>query len=118
MSTLRGHLRLPDGPAGGPVEGAVPERAARVLVELRDVGLQDAPAPLLAQADLRDVALAGGRVEFTLSHVPDLGGRQCAIRAHVDFSGDGRISPGDLLTTRHVPVVGTQEELEVPVERV
>lgn len=110
MSTLRGHLRLPDGP--------LPERAARVLVELRDVGLQDAPAPLLASAGLRDVALAGGRVEFTLSHVPDLRGRQCAIRAHVDVSGDGRVSPGDLLTTRHVPVLDTAGELEVPVERV
>ena len=110
MSTLRGHLRLPDGP--------LPERAARVLVEVRDVGLQDAPAPLLASVELRDVALAEGRVPFRLSGVPGLSGRQCAIRAHVDFSGDGRVSSGDLLTTRHVPVAGTERELEVPVERV
>lgn len=110
MSTLRGSLRLPVGP--------LPDRAARVLVELRDVGLQDVPAPLLAQLELRDVGLTGSRVPFRLPGVPDLSGRQCAIRAHVDFSGDGRVSPGDLLTTRHLPVVGTAEELEVPVEQV
>lgn len=110
MSILRGHLRLPLGP--------LPGRAARVLVELRDVGVQDAPAPLLAQQERRNVAVSGDQIPFRLTRVPDLSGRHCAVRAHVDFGGDGHISPGDLLTTRHVPVVGDERELEVPVERV
>ncbi|THF87878.1 hypothetical protein E7T09_01195 [Deinococcus sp. KSM4-11] len=108
--TLRGHLLLPAGP--------LPAQAARVRVELRDVGVQDAPAPLLAAAQWQNVDLAGGRVAYRVPDVPDLTGRQVAVQVHVDLDGSGQITPGDLLTTRHVPVTDLRADVDVPLTRV
>ncbi|GHF48522.1 hypothetical protein HNQ07_002635 [Deinococcus metalli] len=107
---LRGHLLLPDGP--------LPERAARVRIELRDVGVQDAPAPLLAAVDWHDVPLGARRVAFRMPGVPDLTGRQVAVQVHVDVGGRGHVTSGDLLTTQHVPVTDLHTDVDVPLTRV
>lgn len=48
-------------------------------------------------------------------------GRQYAVYAHIDRSGDGTIAPGDLITTVRVPVPTrsvAEIHLDVPVQEV
>jgi putative lipoprotein len=100
-----------------PVDGTVllppdcpARRAARVVVEVRDVSLADADSVVVARQVLDDVLLApGGIVAFALD-VPEVDPRcRLALRVHVDVDGTGALSEGDLLTTQHVavPPVGT-----------
>ena len=46
--------------------------------------------------------------------------RSLTLRAHVDFSGDGEVAPGDLVTTASIPVPasGDHGPVEVLLEQV
>jgi putative lipoprotein len=94
--------------------------AARVLVEVRDVSLADAPSVVLARQQLARVPLQpGGTVPFALD-VPEVDPRRrLALRVHVDVAGSGAVSDGDLITTVHVdvpPVGSPRAGLEAPVQ--
>jgi uncharacterized lipoprotein YbaY len=114
VRTVRGSVVLPpDAPAGV---------AGLLLVEARDVSLQDAPSVVVAE--LRRAAVAvhpGGRLEFDLA-VPDAdpASRTLSLRAHVSIDGSDAVSTGDAITTSHIPLpaAGDVDGLDVPVRMV
>jgi hypothetical protein len=94
-----------------------PPAGAPVRVEARDTTYLDQAAPVLAEA-AGVVERSGSRlctVELQLAPIPG----DCSIWAHVDVDGDGRVSPGDFVTTASYPVVdGDETRLQVIVRRV
>lgn len=67
-------------------------------VQARDTSLEDAPATTIAEtvsAVQRGTSAELGAVEL---HVGDLP-RHATVWAHVDVDRDGRVSPGDFVTT-------------------
>jgi putative lipoprotein len=110
MRPIAGTIVLPaDAPAG---------RARRVLIEVRDVSLADAPSTVVAEQALTDVALRPhGRIGLNLD-VPEVGAaRTLSLRVHVDLDGSGQTKTGDLLTvaSQPVPSRGPATGLTVPV---
>lgn len=110
---LRGTLRLPSDSA------LTGQEVARV--RLLDVSRADASSVTVAETS---VPLVGGvdsvEVEFELD-APELDpGASYSLAAHVDMSGSGDVTQGDLLTTRHVDVSpgGDAETYDVPLERI
>jgi uncharacterized lipoprotein YbaY len=100
------------------VEGSErPPIGVPVNVEIRDVGLADAPAVTLGKAKGavrgRKGILATVNVE-----VPVLA-RHAAVWAHVDVDRDGRLSAGDFITVQSFPVPpGATPQVRVTVRRV
>ncbi|MEW2416584.1 YbaY family lipoprotein [Streptomyces sp. NPDC046866] len=93
---------------------------ARVLVEVRDVSRADAPSTVVGSQLRTGVRLRpGGRLPFGV-RVPDLDpARSYGLRVHIGFSAAGAVEPGDLLTTRSLPVVpGSADGLLAPVDRI
>ncbi len=81
--------------------------ATQLLVRVSDVSYQDGPAPLVAEAkiaSLRPTELAAGSVAFSFELPDPEPGRSYAVRAHLDFSGDGVVSRGDFVSTQRIPV--------------
>ncbi|MEV0375648.1 YbaY family lipoprotein [Streptomyces sp. NPDC050636] len=111
-STVSGVVSLPaEAPA------AV---AARVLVEVRNVSLADAPSVVVGAQVQTDVPLRpGGRIPFSVD-VPDLDpGDSYGLRVHVDLAGTGVLEPGDLISTQSNPVPAEPtDELVAPVSPV
>ena len=105
MRSLHGEAVLPESAPARP--------AARMLVEVRDVSLADGdtPALVVTRAVLDNIPLAPGRIiEFDLDDVPLAArGQSLALRVHVDLDGTGTVTPGDLVTTEHVPVAALGE---------
>ncbi|WP_162606656.1 YbaY family lipoprotein [Jiangella asiatica] len=99
---MHGEAVLPETAPTGP--------AARMTVEVHDVTLADAPSAVVARTVLERVPLAPNRViEFDLD-VPEASpGRDLSLRVHVDVDGTGVVTPGDLITTQHLPVAGVGE---------
>jgi uncharacterized lipoprotein YbaY len=88
-----------------------------VHVEIRDVGLADAPAVTLGKVKGavhgREGLLATVSVE-----VPVLA-RHAAVWAHVDVDRDGRLSAGDFITVQSFPVPpGAAPRVRVTVRQV
>lgn len=110
MRIIAGEIALP---ANCPVK-----KGAMVLIEIRDVSLIDAPSIVVAHTKLTNVNIQpGGRVVFSLL-VPEVSdNRSLEIRVHISLSRNGRIKPGDLLTTASYPVPtrGTLDCIVVPV---
>ena len=108
-----------------PVSGEIvlptntPRRKAElVLVQVQDASVQDAPAEVLAETRLENVALEPeGRVPFRLDVPEAAPGRRLLLRVHVDLAGTGRVSSGDLLTTaaHSVPARGPVEAVAAAV---
>jgi putative lipoprotein len=95
-------------PAGGTV---------RVRVE--DTSRADAAAAVIAHLveRLSGPLTAGTQRTFTLA-VPDVDDRaRYNVRVHVDISGSGEMSAGDLVTTRAYPVLthGAPDHVDVEV---
>ncbi|MFJ7154804.1 YbaY family lipoprotein [Streptomyces sp. NPDC101118] len=108
--TVRGFVALPpDAPS---------VVAARVLVEVRDVSLADAPSTVVGAQVQTDVPLSpGGRIAFGVEVAALDPAASYGLRVHVDLSGTGLLEPGDLINTEAVPVVaGTGQELVAPVD--
>jgi uncharacterized lipoprotein YbaY len=102
-----------------PAGATVPEAPVTVHLEILDVSLADAPATPVARVDV----VATGAGELAGPYRIDAGltpGRQYAVSAHVDCSGDGSIAPGDLLTTTRVvvPVDDDTVLLDVPLTEI
>jgi hypothetical protein len=85
-------------------------RAARIVIEVRDVSVADAPSLVVADQILTDVALLpGGRIRFHFSVPAPVPGQQLSLRVHVDRHGAGRVSTGDLLSTQAHPVTDSRQ---------
>ncbi|MEU5235973.1 YbaY family lipoprotein [Streptomyces lydicus] len=94
--------------------------AARVLVEVRDVSLADAPSTVVAAQVLTDVPLAPhGRFPFSVE-VPDLDpAGTYGLRVHIDLAGTGSVESGDLINTEAIAVPPEPTtELTAPVNTV
>jgi hypothetical protein len=72
-----------------------PEPGSRVVIELRDTSLEDAPAITMEAAE-GVVAPGGGPLLATVELLPPRS--PLTVWAHVDTDGDGRVSVGDLVT--------------------
>lgn len=84
-----------------------PLAGATASIWLEDVTLADAPARVVARqtlATIPDDAAAGGLGFRLPCPAPDLRTRY-TVRVHVDLDGDGRVSPGDYLSTASHPVL-------------
>lgn len=92
----------------------------RLTVELRDVTYLDAPAPLIASSETDDIATSPTATHDFAMYAPDLPRRALALRCHIALSAGMGVQPGDLLSTRSVPVpaTGDADGLTVPVARI
>jgi hypothetical protein len=95
-----------------------PSATALMIVELRDTSYADGPAPAVAVSRLPNTAIAPGRqcpFEFSAPEMPP--SSALSIRCHVDISGDGAVTRGDLLSTESIPVppIGDVDGLSVAV---
>jgi uncharacterized lipoprotein YbaY len=91
---------------------------ARVRVAIEEVSLADAPARPVATADFPVPSPEGTLGPFELDADLAPSGAEYALRVHVDQNGDGRVAPGDLVSTIHQAIsTSTNDvaELEVPV---
>ena len=84
----------------------------------------DAPAPVVAAAELEGVRLQpNGRIPFLIDVPEPEPGHDLGLRVHVDRAGDGTTAPGDLINTTAVHVAGplaptTPSPLVVPVAQI
>lgn len=96
---------------------------ATVHVRLEDVRYADAPSRVVAEHTIRDVSHESGIehiVSFTLyGDAPDEKGSYI-VTAHLDLSGQGRITPGDYLSMESYPVLthGRPSQVSVHVREV
>ncbi|NEC90443.1 hypothetical protein [Streptomyces sp. SID12501] len=111
---MRTHLRccikLPTGASLG--------STTRVHLTVEDVSLSDAPAPTVLHRAFALSDPTSGPYETDLTFPSPRA--HYTIRVHIDVSGDGRITPGDYVSTaRHTLTPGRPTtELQVPVTRV
>lgn len=111
MRSVSGELVLPPN-----APSAV---AALVLIELRDVSIQDAPSRVVAEQRLSRVRIAPGKVIAFRLKVPEAPGpTSLSLRAHVSLYGSTAVVAGDLLTTAShpVPLAGDVESVRVPLQ--
>jgi uncharacterized lipoprotein YbaY len=94
-----------------------------VHVELRDTSLADAPSSPVATVDATTTGggpvIAVAELDVNVATLPS--GARLSVRAHCDRSGDGRVAPGDWVTTQSYPVelsAGRDGELAVLVRPV
>ncbi|HTE28720.1 hypothetical protein [Flavitalea sp.] len=109
MKEYKGRILLP--------ANAPSYRAQKIVIEVRDVSLADAPSILIAKEELHDIMLAPNKkINFKI-RVPELESKQSlSFRVHISKDGDDRVKPGELLTTINYPVPsGTREIIELAV---
>lgn len=105
MRTVSGEIVLPADVAPG--------AAARILVEVRDVSVVDAPSSVLASTILRRATLASrGRIPFALQ-VPEAPGRRLALRVQIDRREGTRSLGGDYLTTESLGIADSGDMMDV-----
>ena len=93
--------------------------SAVVYVRVEETSMADAPSRLVGEAVL-PVELPRRSVTFAVP-VPMLDDRaDYSVRVHVDRDNDGRVSPGDFVSTMFHPVLthGHGDTVIVPVSRV
>jgi uncharacterized lipoprotein YbaY len=81
---------------------------ATVYVRLRDTSLADAPSRVVAeQAMTRVEGLppGGGELTFALPLESADARRTYTVSVHVDLDNDGRVGPGDFISTESYPVL-------------
>lgn len=109
MRTIRGVVTTPPDS---------PSTIAALCIELRDTTYADGPAPVVVGVRQPDRVIGpNGRYPFELN-APDLpASSHLTLRCHIDVSGDGGVTRGDLLTTESIPVApsGDVDVVVVPV---
>jgi uncharacterized lipoprotein YbaY len=95
--TVSGTLRLADAVAPGAI----------VRVKVEDVSRLDAAAVVIAEAvlPLASGAAAGADIPFSITVPAADEAASYGVRAHVDTTGSGDISPGDLVSNQAYPVL-------------
>lgn len=110
--TVSGTLRLADAVAPGAI----------VRVKLEDVSRLDAASVVVAEAvlPLASGAAAGADIPFSITAPAADEAASYGIRAHVDTTGSGDISPGDLVSIQAYPVLtqGHPDHIIVEARRV
>lgn len=96
-------------------------RAARVLVELRDISMQDAPSRVLATCELRRQPVGPGlELPFEMSAPEAAPTHSLTVRVQVEMAATrGAAAPPMLLTTAiwPVPARGDAKDLRVTLEQ-
>jgi uncharacterized lipoprotein YbaY len=108
--TLHGVLHVP---------GEIPQRAARLVLRVLEVGRADAASEVIAEKVITDARLASN-TPFEVSVPSNTVGPSYILQVHVDLAGTGTLSPGDYLTTQAYPVLtgGPDEDLDVKLTRI
>ena len=98
------------------VAGALPPSGSRVIAQVRDTALQDAPATILGEGRGTIEGETGvvARVRVPL----EARGRMPSIWVLVDVDGDGRVSRGDFVTTQSYPLSPGAAAVRVAVRKV
>jgi uncharacterized lipoprotein YbaY len=106
--TVSGTLRLANAVAPGAV----------VHLKLEDVSRLDAAAVVVAEAvlSLADGASAGANIPFSITVTATVEAATYAVRAHVDTTGSGDVTPGDLVSSQSYPVLTQGHPDRVVVE--
>lgn len=107
---IQGEIVFPDNAQTGV--------AAKIIIELRDVSMQDQASTVVAARTLDKVPIGPNyRVPFELEAPPGADGRAFAMRVQVDMHPGLRHASGDFLSTvaQPVPAGGDLSGLLVPV---
>ncbi|NYH92390.1 hypothetical protein [Actinopolymorpha rutila] len=97
------------------------EEPMTVRVSIQDVTMADESSATVAKAvvEAHDRTDVEGPYLLEADLTP---GRQYAVYAHVDRSGDGTTAPGDFINTVRVPLpadsVGNGVHVEIPVRQI
>lgn len=93
---------------------------AVVYVRVEETSMADAPSRVVGESVITNVDLPRRRLPFAVP-VSMLDDRaDYSVRVHVDRDEDGRVSPGDLVSTMSHPVLthGHGDTVSVPVRGV
>ena len=102
MANVSGNILLP--------QNISREKSRRVLIEVRDTSVADAPSTVVAQQSLKNVALAPSlSIPYSLEVPAGQSQRHLSLRVHVDLDGTGVVTPGDLLTVQAYPIKQGEE---------
>ena len=115
---------LPIGVTGEVVfdNSAPPFSGATAHIVLEETTYADAAAVAVSRLDLPEVSFQSGREPLAFASPTvqlDLSKRY-EIRVHIDLDADGRIGPGDQITTETypVPVFGGRAHLRLRLRRI
>jgi hypothetical protein len=99
----------------GKAEWAEP---VRCRIEIRDAGLMDAPAEVIASHEVMIRRISEGDPCNATIILPDekAANRILEIWGHISLTGSGRIHPGDFITTISYPVPKNLSGGYIPVE--
>jgi uncharacterized lipoprotein YbaY len=100
-----------------PAHSAIPASAV-AYVHLLNTSLADAPATIVAEQVINDVAAkiaGGGRIKFALYGEIQDPRASYSVSVHIDVDMDGRVSVGDYINVQSYPVVtfGYPDHIEV-----
>jgi hypothetical protein len=111
MPHVRGTLALP--------VAAESLRTARIRFRVEDVSRLDDRARVLGELMLDGISasqVSGDRLVFEVAIAEPEERARLALRVHLDVDRDGAVSPGDYVTTEHVPVRPGGDAVEVLVQ--
>lgn len=79
---------------------------ATARIVLQDTTIADAAAVGIARLDIPNVSFRPGRepLAFAFPSMQLDPSRRYEVRVHIDLDGDGRVGPGDHITTQSYPV--------------
>lgn len=102
-----------------------PPPGSPVHIQVRDTSLADTEAPLLVESTAEVASGSSTRLGCAELEIPDVEldpRRRFDVFAHVDVDANGRLTPGDFITTRSYPVPqdapGREVRLELTVVRI
>jgi putative lipoprotein len=103
--------------------GALPAGHANLIVQVEDVSRADAPSQIVGEHRQTGIVLRqGGALPFTIKIPSELidENHSYSVRAHIDVSGSGDVTKGDLVSTQAHPVLsrGYGTTVRVPVKSV
>jgi uncharacterized lipoprotein YbaY len=94
-----------------------PVHDATVYVRVQDVGLADAAAKTVAEEVIRNVNIVpgGAPLSFNVRGIRPTANARYAVRVHADVSGNGRVTPGDYVSTQSYPVNLSEQPAKVDI---
>jgi len=97
---------------------AIWAKPALCRIEIRDVGLEDAPADILAVHDIMINELSETEPYITSIEIPDelVKNKSLAVWGHLSVNASERIQSGDLITTSSFPIARNVSEDDLSVE--